>query len=308
MAKISLPFDERMMPTEFRPDGKRLLLIKGLYDSDIALLPLNQIAETSPTTQTKQTHFKSPRTYSSFERSNLGEDFAIFQPDGELIAFWSERSGEEQLWISDGNGPRQLTHFPMDTSIRGIDWAADGKSLLVNANGVLIQVFLDSNQKFFPLEYPVVRLFQWDSKNNSALLSLLVKGTLKFVEYDLNDSTISEITDKNVIWARKSEDGRLIYKDDMDQFWQPGPVEDQHIKQLDKQGERSKSFVIKDNVIFAINSENRVWSYDLNNEAFKILGDVGEDVESLTDINQTHLLMTVLVSEKKEVVELSSSE
>jgi transcriptional activator of cad operon len=308
IAKISLPFADKMGQPEFHPDGKKLLLIKGPYDSDIVLLPLNQIVEADPLSQSNQGQLQQANAYSSFERSNLGEDYAIFQPAGELIAFWSQRSGEEQLWISDGNGASQLTHFPVDTTIRGIDWAADGKSLLINANSVLTQVFLDSNQTSFPMEHAVVKLFQWDSKNNSALLLVRIKGILKFVEYDLNNAQIRELNDQKILWALKSEDGRLIYKNYMGQFWQPGPVEAQQITPLDKQGGKSKSFVIKGNVIFAINSKNQLWSYDLNNNTFKVLGEVSEYVNSLTDINQTQLLMTVLVSAKKEVVELSLSE
>ena len=155
ISKISLPFADNMVQPTFHPDGKKLLMIKGPYDSDIVLMPLNQITETSPLTQEKQTQSQQIQTYSSFERSIKGEDYALFQPGGELIAFWSKRSGDQQLWISDGNGSRQLTHFPLDTSIRGIDWAADGKSLLVNANGVLSQVFLDSGQKTFLFDHPV---------------------------------------------------------------------------------------------------------------------------------------------------------
>jgi transcriptional activator of cad operon len=304
IAKISSSFADKVGQPEFHSDGKKLLMIKGPYDSDIVLLPLNQITEANPLTQ--QTQLKQP--YSSFERTNLGESHAIFQPGGELNAFWSERSGEEQLWISDGVSPQQLTQFPIDTYIRGIDWAADGKSLLVSANDVLTQVFLDSRQKPFPMEYPVIRLYQWDSKNNSALLLLRIKGLYKFVEYDLNNSEYREINDKIVIWALKSEDGRLIYKDHLGQFWQPGPVEDQRIEALKNQPSKAKSFVIKDNVIYAINTENRVWSYDLTNDTFKVLGEVSKGVDYLTDVNQTQLLMTVQVAAKKEVVELSISE
>lgn len=299
VAKINLPFADRMAQPEFHPDGKRLLMIKGPYDSDIVLLPLSEIIKTNSVRQSK--------SLPSFERSNLGENYAIFQPGGDAIAFWSERSGEQQLWISDGNGPQQLTQFPMDTYIHGIDWAADGKSLLINANNVLTQVYLDSRQKHFPMKHPVIRLFQWDSENKSALLLARVNGILKFVEYDFTSSELREVTDKTVLWALKSEDGRLIYKDNLGQFWQPGPAEAQRIKLLDKQG-GAKMFVMNGNVIYAINNENQLWSYDLDNETYNVLGMVAEDVDYLTDISQTQLLMTVKVSAKKEVVELSVSE
>lgn len=309
VAKINFPFSENMVGPEFHPDGKRLLMIRGPNDSDIVLLPLSQIGDAAPLTHTNQTQLKQLQSYTSFERSTLEEGAAIFQPSGELIAFWSERSGEHQLWISDGSGPQQLSSFPTGTYITGFYWAADGNSLLVNANGVLTQLFLDSSQKVFPMEHPVVKFFQWNSKNNTVLLTLRIKGISTFVTYNLNNSEIKEVTDKKVKWALKSEDGRLIYKDYMDQFWQPGPAEAQRIKALDKKAGNAKTFVIKDNVIFAINNENQLWSYDLDNEAFKILGEIGKDVVGfLTDINKTQLLMTVVVSAKTEVVELSLSE
>lgn len=304
VTKISLPFADRMALPEFHPNGRRLLLIKGPYDSDIVLLNLNQI----PKVNSLNTQIKAHSAYTSFERSNLGENYAIFQPGGELIAFWSERSGEQQLWISDGNGPQQLTNFPMDTYIRGLDWAEDGQSLLVNANGVLTQVFLNSNQKPFPFEHAVVQLFQWDSKKNSALLLARIKGIIKLVDYDLNHSTIRELSDQNIKWALRSDEGRLIYKDHLNQFWQPGPAEAELIEPLEKQAGKADIFVIKENVIYAINTENRLWSYNLTNGIFKILGEVSEGVDYLTDINQTHVLMTIVVSAKKEVVELSLSE
>ena len=305
VAKVNLPFGDKMGQPEFHPSGKKLLMLKGPYDSDIVILPFSKLSETNTTAQADSTQ---PQSYSSFERTNLGEDHAIFQPGGDLIAFWSERSGEPQLWISNGSGPQKLTDFPTDTSIGGFDWAADGQSILVSANNVLIQVNLDSNQKSFPLEFPVLRLYQWDSQNNSALLAVRIKGMTKVVEYDLNKLEYREVSDKIVLWALKSEDGQIIFKDRRGQFWRPGPVEPERIKALEYQRAKAKSFVINNNVLYAINIENRLWSYDLDNDTFKILGDVGKGVDYLTDVNDTQLLMSIQVSAKKEVVELSISE
>ena len=322
VTKINSPFGDRMTQPEFHPSGKRLLMLKGPYDSDIVKVPLNEItgiglqthrsetqtSQSQPeSSQSKLSSSNQSHNYAIFERTNLEEDYALFQPGGKLIAFLSERSGEEQLWVSDGKDSQKLTNFPLDTYINGIDWAEDGKSLLVNANNVLTQVFLDSTQKSFPMEHPVSRLYQWESKNNSALIAVRIGGIIKIVEFDLNKSDFREISDKFVLWTLKSEDGRLILYDHMGQFWKPGPVEPQQIKALNKQGGTSTSFVIKNNIIYDINDDNQLWSYDLNNDDFKILGEVGDDVDYLTDINQTQLLMTIQVSAKKEVVELSLS-
>ena len=303
VAKISSPFSDSMGLPEFHPDGKKLLMIKGPYDSDIVKLSINQLDEITELTQTNQ-----PHNYASLDRTNVGEDLAIFQPGGELIAFWSERSGESQIWLRDINGSKQLTSFPMDTYIQGFDWAADGKSLLVAANNVLTQLDLDSNEKSIPLKYPVVRLYQWDSRNNSALLALSISGQTKVVEYDFSNSKMTELSDKNILWALKSEDGRLIYKDFLSQFWQPGPVEDLQIKALDNQRSKSKSFVINGNVLYGVNRKNQLWSYDLDRESFNILAEFDNSIDHITDVNQTHVLLATQVAAKKEVVELTLSE
>lgn len=308
ITKIKTSFTDKMMQPEFHPDGEKTLMIKGPYDSDIVVQQLDQLAEKKPPAQVSNRTSSQAKAYASFQRSNLSDSHAIFQPGGDLIAFWSERSGDGQLWVSDGEGAQQLTHFPVDTLFGGIDWAHDGVSILVNTNYTLTQVFLDSSQKTIPLKNPVSRLYQWDSKNNSAIALIGIRGEVKIMDYNLTSSEYREISDKIIIWALRSEDGRLIYKDILDQFWQPGPVEDQRINALGGQMPKSKSFVVNGNVLYDINAKNQLWSYDLESEVFKIWGDVDKDVESLTDINQTHSLMTLKVSAKKEVVEVSISE
>ncbi len=295
VTKINLPFDERMGQPVFHPDGDRMLMIKGSYDSDIVQLPLRDMNNEAVPIE----------AYDSFQRSTLGEDFAMFQPGGSLIAFWSERSGEQQLWISDGPSLTMLTDFPKDSFIRGIDWAADGQSLLVNANGVLNQVYLDGRRKTFPMPHAVWQLFQWNSESNTALLEVFDKGMSQYVEYDLNNSTNKSITGVPVKWAAKTADGRLIYKDKLDRFWQPGAVEPEQILDLENQGDRANSFVIKGQVIYAINSNNQLWSYDLNNQSFNVLGLVRDEVDYLTDIDENHALLGVRMAAKKEVVELT---
>ena len=114
VTKINSPFGDRMGQPEFHPSGRRLLMLKGPYDSDIVKVPLNEIAgvglkthrsetqisESQPeSSQSKLSSSNQSRNYAVFERTNLEEDYALFQPEGKLIAFLSERSGEMQLWV-----------------------------------------------------------------------------------------------------------------------------------------------------------------------------------------------------------------
>lgn len=303
VTKISLPLDQPMGSPLFHPDGRRMLAIKGHYDSDIASLPLSRINSI----QTESSLEDLSGDYSVMERSILGEDNALFQPGGELIAYSSERSGEEQVWIFDGNRSRQLTSLPMDSRILGMDWSSDGQSILVNNHGELIQVFLDGSEKPFALEKPVDRLFHWDSSKQNVLSIIRDNGILKFAEVNLTTSDIRIINDKRINWAVKSDSGQIIYTDQLDRFWQPGPAEDQLIEGLEEQGS-DRRYIIKDDVIYGINEEFQLWSYDLANETFKLIGDIGNNVDYLTDINQDDLLLTTRVSARKDVVELTLSD
>ena len=89
----------------------------------------------------------------------------------------------------------------------------------------------------------------------------------------------------------------------MDRFWLSGAVEDEHIAALQGQGS-DKQFVIYNNTLYGINEANQLWSYQLNDERFAILGTVPAHVDNITDVNDAYVLMTLRVKAKKEVVEL----
>ncbi|MEW6982571.1 winged helix-turn-helix domain-containing protein [Colwelliaceae bacterium 6471] len=305
ITNISLPLDEPMGSPLFHPDGKRMVMTKGVFDTDIAKLPLSQFANTAAELTQKQN--EPLNNYSVLQRSTRVEQQGIFQPNGDLIAFISRRSGQDQLWITDGVDSQQLTNFQLDTRIDGMHWALDGASILVNANNSLTQVFLDSSLKPVSLAHPVEQLFYWDSEANTALINVRIKGILRFVEFDLDNSALRVINDKQINWALKTKEGRLIYTDQLDRFWQSGPAEDQLIDALDKHGS-DKRFVVKNSVIYGINDELQLWFYDLNEDTFKILGKTLDNYDHLTDIDQTDILLTVVITSKKEVAELTLSD
>jgi len=299
VAKIDLPLDEPMSTPKFHPNGKRALAIKGRFDTDIASSTLNPppVANALPLDTVNE-------AYPSIARSISREADAAYQPGGNLIAFNSTRSGDAQIWLSGENELRKVSQFPMDTFIHGLNWAADGQSLLVNANSSITQVFLDGSEKNYLLPYAVRQLFQWDSETNTALLLLRIDGVDTLAEVNLIGRDIEVINNKDVKWAQKTDDGQIIYMDKMKQFWRPGIVEDLLIKELYGQGINQKKFVLSDNMIYAINRENQLWSYNLSTNNFSVLGKMHKDVLYLSDIHRGNILFTFVVSAKKEVVEL----
>ncbi|QBY03967.1 transcriptional regulator [Thalassotalea sp. HSM 43] len=299
ISNISLPLNEPISSPIFHPTESRMLVIKGHYDSDIAMMPLSQMTQL----ESAQNLSQLSNTYSIMERSIQREDNAQFQPGGELIAYQSNRSGRNQLWVTNNDKALQISNFPLDTFIYEMDWAADGKSMLINANKELTRLYLDSHAETIAFAFPIEKLFQWHSEDNTALVLARINGVLKFAELDLNNAEYKIMNDKKVTWAGKSEDGRLIYTDQMEQFWQSGPVEDQRIEALVTQGS-DNNFIIKDNVIYGINADFQLWSYALDDKTFNIIGNMPEKLDYITDINQTDILLTMRIAAKKEVAEI----
>jgi Tol biopolymer transport system component len=58
----------------------------------------------------------------------------VFSPDGKRIAFLSDRSGAENLWMAeaDGGNPKAITHLDGDPILTSPSWSADGKTIFVS--------------------------------------------------------------------------------------------------------------------------------------------------------------------------------
>lgn len=148
------------------PDGKHILFSSGRATSlgNIWSLPLSggsPVAVTTPLTHTSSpavspvgrriAYVDSPKNVSvwrlaadtpanaePFIASNFFDASAVYSPDGKYVAFRSDRSGANEIWIckSDGSDPKRITHFdgPMTGSPR---WSPDSHSLVFDsrANG-----------------------------------------------------------------------------------------------------------------------------------------------------------------------------
>ncbi|KZN67173.1 hypothetical protein N473_08095 [Pseudoalteromonas luteoviolacea CPMOR-1] len=299
--KVSLPLDEPMGSPSFHPDGDRMLVIKGFYDRDIALLTLSE-----PKAGDTQGHANQPK-FDIIERSISSEGSALFQPNGTKLAFRSQRSGIDQVWISDGTTSQQLSNFAMDSYIDGLVWAQNGQSLLTSSSKELTQLSLGGNHLHFPYTVPIEQLFDWDSEQQTALANIRVAGLLKFAQLNLSDLTFTILRDTPVNWAQRTENGHVVYTDQLDRFWQTGGVEDTLIEALIDQGS-DKRFMLDNYVLYGVNEQFELWRYHLEQQQFTKLMKLPKTLDYLTDVRGSTALVSLRINAKKELAELTISQ
>ena len=282
----------------FHPDGSRMLLIKGLYDGDLARVDIEKAKQAGQAGQKV--------TLSAYERSFNSEDYAKFRPDSEQIAFASKKTGTMQVWLVDENGAKMRSNFPKGTRINNLYWDHKGDKLLVLADMEMILLGADGESETYDFAHPVTELFHWDSQSQTAMANILVNGVRKFVEIDLAKLRYRRINDKYVSWAVKTREGALIFTDHLDRFWlkEAGGAEDTLIEALSAQGSL-KRFVVAHGSVYGINKQERLWSYELESGVFNVIAEMQSNVDYLTDANDQALLLSFVVAAKKEVVEVS---
>lgn len=166
--------DSRITGYTWTPDGKSLVLsstVSGepaLYTAAIDGGPLQPLGispathpsrnRTSSTVLYELPRFESALTELSVDDPkkirrvalSTGSDASpAIDPDGERIAFVSDRSGTQQVWLYDPSldAASPLTQFPKGTAINP-NWSADGKRILVthrqDDSSSLIEIDVDS--------------------------------------------------------------------------------------------------------------------------------------------------------------------
>ncbi|MBE1301394.1 MAG: transcriptional regulator [Alteromonadaceae bacterium] len=298
--KLKVPFDTYIDSADFHPNGDRMLMVKGNFDSDIGSLDFGSALNDNTL---------SPNV---FARSTAMEQIATYRPNSDTIAYVSAQTGTEQVWLQDGwmqdsNGVKVVSKLPNGSFIQNLLWSDFGESLLVFANWQIhILTLSDDQSDLAKIDFPhlVNDVFHWNNEANTVLASIMLDGVRTFVRIDLASLEFDIVNRKKVKWAAQSHDGAVIYMDDFERFWQPHALEDKLITALDGQGS-NKRFIIRDGIVYGINRSEHLWSYSLLTDEFRTLGSISQEVEYLTDIKHQQALITLKAHIKKEIIELS---
>ena len=116
--------------------------------------------------------------------------------------------------------------------------------------------------------------FDWDSQTQTVIAAILLNGINTVVEIDARTGHYELVSNKTITWADKHETGSLIFMDHMGRIWQQGSVEDTLIEPLIGQGS-SKGFVVTGDLVYGINKNDQLWSFNLADQAFTTLANLG---------------------------------
>jgi len=300
VTKIQANINNEIYLPRMSPDGKSIIATQGVIDTDIAEISFIQQKIKPEIPKFNQVY----TPYPSIERSIFRERNAKYNPSGNNIAFISNRSGEQQLWLKGENTLKQLSRFRRDSIIMGYSWAPDGASIIVSANASLYRITLDGIIEQINIEHPIIGVYGW-SENNVLLLKSRIAGASIMLQYHLSLDKVIEKTTQQVSWASISPQGRIVYLDGNHQFRELTASTAELIPGL--QGKFTNgSFVMSNDVIYSINREGEIWSFDLTKENYQVIRKINKRVMNISDVKD-NILLTQAISAKKDVIELSSS-
>ena len=151
-----------------------------------------------------------------------------YSPDGRLIAFTSFRSGNSEIWVSDGDGsnPRQITF--LDGLYTGTaSWSPEGRELCFSSNnpgngdiyvipavgGIPRQLTTDPSNEWF---------CSWSRDGQWVYFDSSRSGRREVWKVHARGGTATQVTRSGGVFAQEAPDGRSLFFTKANLF-EPGP-------------------------------------------------------------------------------------
>lgn len=107
------------LPSAAPGEAFRLAAVQRNADSEIVRTPIREDWTLGASEPVKETI------------SNRAESYPQISPDGQRLAFASDRGGSVQIWVAEQNGARQVTSFGVRTAAPR--WSPDGERLVCSS-------------------------------------------------------------------------------------------------------------------------------------------------------------------------------
>ena len=156
VSQISTP-QTNLSAITVHPNNSSILAITGRKDIDIA--EINVSGETPAPTPKGLNRQQLP--YPSLARATSQDRHAKYQPNGALIAFISNRSGQDQIWLWQGEQTTQLSNLTHQHPISQFSWSPDGKQLAVVSRNKVNIINLTGKSQQIDTKIPLNQVLAW---------------------------------------------------------------------------------------------------------------------------------------------------
>jgi Tol biopolymer transport system component len=200
--RIAFTGDESTSPAMSR-QGSRLAYSRGTFDRNVWRLELTQGTEAARPTR--------------FIASTRQDASAEYSPDGKKVAFYSNRSGNDEIWVcnSDGTNPVQVTSLggPSSGTPR---WSPDGQEIVFDSSpdghwdifvvglngGKARRLTHQPSSEFVP---------RWSRDGKWIYFSSDRSGTVQIWKTPPQGGEATQVTSRGGYAASESPDGKFLY-------------------------------------------------------------------------------------------------
>jgi len=196
-----------------------------------------------------------------FISSTEPEYYPAYSPDGRRIAFVSQRSGTDEVWVCDSDGSKaaQLTSFG-GFSIYGPSWSPDSQNIAFTAaqKGVKDDIYAISANGGVPLRlttHPAEDKWpNWSHDGKWIYFSSTRSGREEIWKMPSSGGDAVQITRNSGDTPRESTDGKFLYYmkgwPEAVSVWRASVDGDQDVKVLDSISSDGEWAVVKDGIYY----------------------------------------------------------
>ncbi len=278
----------------YHPDGKSVAATMGILDVDIG--------------QYRWPTKKRKAQQTILHRSIVQDLHAQYQPQGSQIAFVSNRSGAEEIWLGEGEKLRQLSNFGGNGEISSFVWSKDGKVLVAAVKKQLQLLGLDGQVQVFDAPFKVVNIYQW--VNQRQVLLGIIEGEKnqqqrKVVLFDIGSSKYKQLHAGYTQWAQLDGAGTLYFTDQKTQVMQLKDGKAEPVQGMEKV-RAGRRFLYKSGQLVMLNRSKTLWLFNTSSKRLTTLL-IPKPIDSFwevddIDFERGQLLYTWLDSARKEIV------
>jgi DNA-binding winged helix-turn-helix (wHTH) protein len=280
------------------PSNNNLLAVRGKKDIDIAQITLGE----RPQTQAKSGSNSQKRRFTSLARSTAQERNALYQPNGDRIAFISDRSGQDQIWLwhQSHDQASQLTFASNNTRIHNFSWSPDGKHLAWVSKDKLAITDLNGITQHIDTEKPLYSIISWYADNQFlVLINDPQPGGL--YRLDLDQSKLSSFGVNNIegAWVHNNQ---LIYSNvDGEVFTRSLGDKNIDAKRLPELN--GKALFIHEKFIYSVDQDNLILNqYNLHGQITKPITPLEAMAWKVSGLQGNQLLLSQLININHDIV------